>query len=247
MLPRLTFPRARLALLAFLGFAALLRAGPVRFEFAVPPSAHIANPFARELWAEIITPSGRTHLLPVFYVGQQVYAVHARPDEVGTYRLGNILESSRGQTPTPIATTPRSESIFENKTRLRLPPIHLDSRLSTGFARADGRAFMPFGANVAWSPDADVVRYYRETFAAFAAANLNWMRVWMAHWGRTNLDWVLPEEGAVVPPGGIDPTVAARWDDLLAAAEEHGVYLQIVLQHHGQFSTTVNPNWADNP
>ncbi len=247
MLPRLTTLRARLALLVFLGFAALLRAGPVRFEFAVPPSPQITNPFARELWAEIIAPSGRTHLLPVFYVGQQVYAVHARPDEIGTYRLGNILESSRGQTAAPIAATPRSEVAFENKTRLRLPSVHVDPRLITGFARADGRAFLPIGANVAWSHAPDVVGYYRETFAAFAAANLNWMRVWMAHWGRTNLDWVNAGDGAAVPPGGIDPAVAARWDALLAAAEEHGVYVQLVLQHHGQFSTTVNPNWTDNP
>lgn len=239
--------RPLLVLFALLSLAGVLRAGPVRFEFAVPSSPQIANPFARELWAEIITPSGRTHLLPVFYVGQQVYAVHARPDEVGTYRLGNILESSRGQPATPIATTPRSESTFENKTRLRLPPVHVDVRLATGFARADGRAFLPIGANIAWSHAPDVVGYYRETFAAFAAANLNWMRVWMAHWGRTNLDWINPADGATVPPGGIDPTVATRWDALLAAAEEHGVYLQLVLQHHGQFSTTVNPNWADHP
>lgn len=239
--------RPRLVLFALLLLAGVLRGGPVRFEFAVPPSAQIANPFARELWAEIITPTGRTYLVPAFYVGQQVYAIHARPDEIGTYRLGSILESTRGQPATPIATAPRSDSTFENKTRLRLPPVHVDPRQTTGFARADGRAFLPIGANVAWAQSPDVVGYYRETFAAFAAANLNWMRVWMAHWGRTNLDWVNAEDGAAIPPGGIDPTVAARWDALLAAAEEHGVYVQLVLQHHGQFSTTVNPNWADHP
>lgn len=247
MLPRLLSLRARLALFAFVGFVSLLRADPVRFEFTVPAKPEIANPFARELWAEVVTPSGRTLLLPAFYVGQHVYAVHARPDEIGPYRLGSILESSRGQPAAPIATAPHSDSLIENKTRLRLPPVGIDPRRPGGFSRADGRPFMPFGANVAWATSPDVVAYYRETLAAFAAANLNWMRVWMAHWGRTNLDWVRPEDGATVPPGGIDPAVAARWDALLAAAEEHGVYLQIALQHHGQFSTTVNPNWADNP
>lgn len=244
---RLLLRRSLLALIFVVSLAGLLRGGPIRFEFTVPPVAEIANPFARELWAEVTTPSGRTLLLPAFYVGQQAYAVHARPDEIGTYRLGNILESSRGRPATPLATAPRSASTFENKTRLRLPPIRLDPNFTTGFARADGRLFLPFGANVAWAQGPDVVGYYRETFAAFAAANLNWMRVWMCHWGRTNLDWVIPEEGAAVPPGGIAPAVAARWDQLLADAEQHGVYLQIVLQHHGQFSTTVNPNWADHP
>lgn len=239
--------RSLLARLACLASAALLHAAPVRFEFAVPAAAPIANPFARELWAEVVTPSGHTLLLPAFYVGQQVYAVHARPDEVGTYRLGNILDSSRGQPAAPIATAPHSASTFENKAPLRLPPIGLDPRHPGGFARADGRAFVPFGANVAWAHAPDVVADYRSTFAAFAAANLNWMRIWMVHWGRTNLDWVSPEDGAPVPPGGISPIVAARWDVLLATAEERGVYLQIALQHHGQFSTTVNANWADNP
>ncbi|MBI2512260.1 MAG: DUF5060 domain-containing protein [Opitutae bacterium] len=237
----------RPALFVTLCLCSLLRAAPVRFEFTVPPTAAIANPFARELWAEVVTPSGRTLLLPAFYVGRQIYAVHARPDEVGAYRLGHILESSRGQPATPLATAPHSDSTVENKTRPRLPPVGLDPRRPGGFARADGRAFVPFGANVAWAIDPDIVDYYRSTIAAFATANLNWMRVWMVHWGGTNLDWIRPEDGAPVPPGGISPIVAARWDDLLAAAEEHGVYLQLVLQHHGQFSTTVNPNWADNP
>lgn len=244
---RLLPARWRLVSLAFLGACALLHAGPVRFEFTVPPAAAIAHPFARELWAEVVTPAGRTLLLPAFYVEPQVYAVHARPDEIGAYHIGRILETTRGQPATPVAATPRSATRVENQTRLRLPPIGLDPLRPGGFARADGRAFVPFGANVAWAPTPDVLGYYRATFAAFAAANLNWMRVWMVHWGRTNLDWVRPEDGAPVRPGGIDPAVAARWDALLAAAEEHGVYLQIALQHHGQFSTTVNPSWADNP
>lgn len=247
MMLRLHSLRGRLALVASLFLFAVLQAAPIRFEFAVPPTPQIANPFARELWAEVTTPSQRTLLLPAFYVGQQVYAVHVRPEEVGTYHLANVLESSRGRPAAPIATAPHSATAVENKTRSRLPPISIDPRRPGGFVRSDGRAFLPVGANVAWSHAPDPVGYYRSTLAAFASANLNWMRVWMAHWGRMNLDWVRPEDGAPVPPGGISAEVAARWDELLAAAEEQGVYLQIVLQHHGQFSTTVNPNWTDNP
>lgn len=240
--------RARLAaaLLSFL-LRTVSTAAPVRFEFTVAPAPTIANPFARELWAEVTPPDGRSILLPAFYVGQQVYAVHARPDQRGTYTLGRILESTRGQPAAPIAAAPHSASTFENPSHLRLPPVGIDPRHPDAFARADGHAFIPFGANVAWAHEPDVVAFYRASLDAFAANHLNWMRVWMVHWGRTNLDWVRPEDGAAVPPGGIDPAVAARWDALLAAAEEHGVYLQIVLQHHGQYSTTVNPSWADNP
>jgi hypothetical protein len=48
-------------------------------------------------------------------------------------------------------------------------------------------------------------------------------------------------------PGSLNEDVAERWDRLLAAAEESGVYVQIVLQHHGQFTTVNNSNWAENP
>jgi len=239
-------PRRLFSFLACCLLAAALHGAPIRFEFLVPPS-EVKNPFAREIWAEVTTPSGQKLTLPAFYVGRQIYAVHARPDEIGTYRLGEVLESTRGQPATAIATGPHSDSSYENKTRLRLPPVGIDARRPGGFARADGRPFVPFGANVAWAAAPDPVAYYRDTIAAFAAANLNWMRVWMVHWSRTNLDWRMPDEGVPIPPGGIDLAAAERWDALLAAAEERGVYLQIVFQHHGQYSSSVNSSWNENP
>ncbi len=91
--------------------------------------------------------------------------------------------------------------------------------------------------NVAWG---DVV----PIITKLGASGANWARVWMCHWGGTNLDWVMDKK---TEPGVLDLTVAKRWDEIVQAAEKSGVYLQIVLQHHGQYSTRVNPNWADNP
>lgn len=245
--PPLTPHRWLASLATFLLGVVTLAAGPIRFEFAVPADPTIANPFAREIWAEVTTPSGQKLTLPAFYVGRQIYAVHARPDELGTYRLGTVLESTRGKSPAAIATSPHSDSSYENKSRLRLPPVGLDARHPGSFARADGHAFVPIGANLAWPTSPDAVASYRDNLAAFAGANLNWMRVWMVHWGRTNLDWRMPDEGAPIPLGGIDLAAAERWDAILAAAEERGVYLQIVFQHHGQYSSTVNSSWNENP
>lgn len=252
-MPRVYSLRSLGVALAGLLAATALTAGPIEFTFTAPPAPEIKNPFARELWAEVTTPSARTLLLPAFYAGDQVYAVRARPDELGAFTLGRILESSRGQPPAPVAATPRSPISVENKTRSRLPAIAVDATSAFGFRRADGRAFFPLGTNLAWARG-DVVPYYRSAFTAFAAQNLNWMRVWMAHWGQLNLDWpASPPAGSAAPaaprppPGYLDAATAARWDELLAAAEEKGVYIQLVLQHHGQFSTTVNPNWADHP
>ena len=41
--------------------------------------------------------------------------------------------------------------------------------------------------------------------------------------------------------------VAQKWDAIVAAAEQAGIHFQMTLQHHGQYSTTVDSNWAQNP
>ena len=77
------------------------------------------------------------------------------------------------------------------------------------------------------------------------AAHENWSRVWMDHWDGKNLDW--PPYGATLPPGQLNLTVAQKWDAIVAAAEEAGIHFQMTLQHHGQYSTMVDANWAENP
>ena len=41
--------------------------------------------------------------------------------------------------------------------------------------------------------------------------------------------------------------VARKWDEIIASADRHHVWVQIALQHHGQYSLQVNPNWNENP
>ncbi len=239
---------ALLRLLFLLGVLALpATAAPVEFRFIPPAAPAVKNPFARELWAEVTTPSGRTLALPAFYLGDRTFAVRARPDEAGTYRLGAIAETTGGRRQDGLAVQPASPRQIDvtPAARTRLPAISRDPADAHGFQRSDGRRYFPVGANLAW-PEGDCVPYYRGALAAFAKNDLNWMRVWMVHWGGLNLDWS-PETAASPRPGGLDPAVAQRWDDLLAAAEENGVYLQVVFQHHGQFTTGANSNWIYNP
>ena len=69
----------------------------------------------------------------------------------------------------------------------------------------------------------------------------------MVHWGHMNLDWLNDSNAPQIVPGRIDATVAQNWDALVDMAEANGVYLQIVLQYHGQYSTETNSNWDENP
>jgi hypothetical protein len=91
------------------------------------------------------------------------------------------------------------------------------------------------------------VSFYKKAFEAFSRNGLNWTRVWMAHWSGQNLDWLPKEMGLSPRNGTLDLRVAERWDKIVSTAETRGVYLQIVLQHHGQYSSKANPNWNENP
>ncbi|HXQ80621.1 MAG TPA: hypothetical protein VN775_04860 [Opitutaceae bacterium] len=222
---------------------------PVEFEFVAPENAMVDNRYARELWAEITTPSGQKLTLPAYYADGGLFAVRARPDEIGTYRFGSVSETTMGIHETGLVVSLVSPAEVQNTARTRLPAILRDPKNPRQLARSDGHPFVPLGANLAWAPDdqPDRLNYYLGALPAFAHANLNWMRVWMAHWSGLNLDWLPKDMGPSPKPGFFEERVAETWDQLLAAAEENGVYVQVVLQHHGQFNTTNDSNWAENP
>lgn len=236
-----------LTVVAMMGAVVCAASGPVTFEFKPPSLPGVRNPYARELWAEVTTPSGRTLVLPAYYSGHDSFIVHARPDEIGGYRFGRVAESTAGRKREDLTVELLTLGLFENTHKLRLPAVGRDPDHPGGFRRADGHAFYPAGANLAWSNHGPPAAFYQQAIPAFARANLNWMRIWMAHWDGLNLDWLPADMGASPPPGGIDGRVAENWDHIIGAAQANGVYVQMVLQHHGQYSTTVNSNWADNP
>jgi hypothetical protein len=241
-------PSTRSLLLAVM-LVAHAAAGPVEFDFIVPNLASAKNPYTREIFAEVTSPSGQKFTLPAYYADMGLYAVRARPDEVGTYHFGTVSETTLGIHRTDIVVTLATPADIQVTAKTRLPSVLIDPKNSRRFIRSDGLPYVPVGANLAWAPDGapDTVGYYLKAFPAFARANLNWMRVWMAHWDGLNLDWLPPSLGPSPRSGALDEEVAARWDRLLASAEENGVYVQVVLQHHGQYTTANNSNWPENP
>jgi hypothetical protein len=175
--------------------------------------------------------------------------VRARPDEIGSYRFGAVSETTLGIRKTDVVVSLLSPATVQNTARTRLPAIQVDPKDPRRLSRTDGLPYLPVGANLAWAPDGttDRVGYYEKAFPAFAKANLNWMRIWMAHWDGLNLDWLPADMGPSPKAGVMSADVAANWDRILAAAEENGVYVQLVLQHHGQYTTADDSNWAENP
>jgi hypothetical protein len=216
---------------------------PVTFQFTLPENTR--NPFERDLWADVVVPSGQTLCLPVYFAGDGQFAVRARADEKGGYALGKITERN-GNESVELTATVSGRAAREVRVVQTRPLVRRDAGDSARFVLSDGREYTPVGANLAWAPGGQL-SFYRKAFAEFGKQGLNWTRVWMCHWGGLNLDWLPERMGKSPPPGILDLRVANAWDRVLAQAEEHGVYVQMVLQHHGQYTTGANPNWAQNP
>ncbi len=217
--------------------------GPAEFTFQLPKGDR--HPYAREVWAEIILPSQKMVRLPVYFAGGDRYAVRARASAAGAYRLDRVIEVIDGK---PVTHEPQlvSGNPVVVTTPQTLPSVRRGAGRPARLAHPDGTTYVPVGTNLAWAAERGAA-YYERVMPRYAGEGLNWMRVWMAHWSGLNLDWLPEDMGASPPPGILDQRVAAEWDRLVAAAEQHGVYLQLVLQHHGQYSSRVNPNWDENP
>ncbi len=225
-------------------FTTAVSAAPVELRFTVPSTD--AAPFARELWADVTRPGGDVARLPAFFIGEGEYAVRAHPGDVGDYTLAGVLETT-GVGIHALDTSIATRGAFHVDSPAALPAIGIDPEDSRRFRDSTGAAYVPIGANLPWTLGPDAVGYFRKRFEEFEAAGLNWTRIWMCHWGGLNLDWLRGDDTIQPAPGTIDAAVAARWDAIVELAEAHGIRVQMVLQHHGQYSTGVNPNWNTNP
>ncbi len=210
-------------------------------EFAFEISSKAGNPYTREIWAQVVTPGNTVVRVPVFYDGNSDWRVRVQASEPGVYRLERVTETIENRSATPTIRLKSGETVKVSQAS-PIKFIQVDPKDVQRFIFSDGRIYYPFGINLAWGDGA----FYERAFNKFKTSGLNWTRIWMAHWSGLNLDWPGPKAKAL-EPGAYDLQTANRWDSIVARAEENGVFIQLVLQHHGQYSTTVNPNWPENP
>ena len=112
----------------------------------------------------------------------------------------------------------------------------------------NGRFYMPMGENVGWAGWAGTYDY-DIWMGNMAEAGENWMRVWCTHFYNGQLlEWDESHQtGWYHGVGRYSQQGAWKWDYLVDLAEKTGIYIQMVTQHHGQFSQSTNPNWDENP
>nr|CAA9245144.1 GH5 / GH5_7 [uncultured Armatimonadetes bacterium] len=211
---------------------------PIGVRFELPDVT--GNPFdyrVNDVRVTFRRPDGKTTRVPAFFDGGAVWRARYTPPLPGGYALAGVTRN--GQTVQPRAVERRA---FTAGGRPGSGFVRRDPKNAAGFRFDNGDPYYPLGHNAAWksgdTPDIP------ELFAKMGAAGENWSRVWMNHWDNKNLDWV---QGARNEPGVYSLEVARRWDSIVDAAARHGIYFQMVLQHHGQYTTRTNPNWDDNP
>lgn len=206
------------------------------------------NPFdftENNVMATLVTPDGEIEL-PAFYDGDDTWRVRHSPTTKGTHRIKRVtLNDERIDVGdlTLEASAPTTSADKPDHGFLRLD----DSKQH--FVFDDGTPYYPVGYNLAWRHMGDPpMPKLTVSLERMGDARVNWTRLWMNHWDSKNLDWIEQRDLYDQPPiGELNLEIARKWDEILAAAEANGVYMQIALQHHGQYSSEVNPNWEINP
>jgi len=229
--------------LILLGCASLLvNAAPptgrgvgARVEFAFELPGLPGNPYdftVNDVQATFGASDGRALTRPAFFDGGTTWRARIAPDMVGDWRLAKVTVNGadRGLTAGPL----RVDALTDPG----LVRLAADGR---GFVFDDGTPYYPLGCNVGWGNRDHDVPYY---LTKQGEAGTNWSRIWMTHFDSRNLEWTWDDQP---PLGQLSLKAAQRWDAILTAAEAQGIRLQIVLQHHGQYSTRTNPNWHQNP
>ncbi|MFO7820864.1 MAG: cellulase family glycosylhydrolase [Lentisphaeria bacterium] len=121
-----------------------------------------------------------------------------------------------------------------------------------------GKAFRGIGLNIRTPTDTRYIKLapfsqwqdegigvYRRMFPKLAAAGVNTVEVWMSSWWLA-LEWINDAPG-FHGVGYYNQYRAWVLDELLRLAEDNGIYLIMVLNNHGKFSTFCDREWARNP
>ena len=173
------------------------------------------------------------------------WMVRFTPDAPGTWHWRWVARLPEGEAASPwraVAVAPPS------------PERHGFLRVSSEDPRYlrfdDGAPYFAVGENVSWY-DGRGTYAYDDWFAKLAAQGANFARVWMPSWA-FGLEWIVRDGGGAVASsslGNYHDRLDRAWqlDQVIEAAERHGIQIVLCLQNHGAFSLAYNSEWNDNP
>jgi hypothetical protein len=214
------------------------------FETEFSVNLPFKDPFdSEDIRVDAIIRSGNSgsQTVPCFYDGNEIWKLRYTPSHVGEYTY-EIIGHTRNQLET-VLTGNFTVVSHESSGFVRISP---DS--PRYFVFENGESYFPLGENLGWvsgnnGPSLAVWTGYLDECRE---AGINWIRIWMCSWGRTELVWKANGRYYF----GLEKYSlenARMIDGIFRAAEERGIYIQWVINHHGQYSSSTNPIWNENP
>ncbi|MFI5188644.1 MAG: DUF5060 domain-containing protein, partial [Chitinophagales bacterium] len=223
-----------------------------KFELDINLTAGYTNPYDYDdinVQCIFSAPGGRQDTVDGFFIqnyilnadgsltlsGAGTFKVRYAPNETGNWSYIISCTNTSGST-TQSAQTFQCVSSSANG---------FIRKNTTNYLNFDnGQQYIPIGENMGWQ-DNNVVTDYTNWLTKLANNNGNFIRVWMASWAFA-LEWKNGSNGF----SGLKKykqTSAYYLDWLLDYCKQKDIYIMLSLNNHGQVSTTVNPEWTDNP
>ncbi len=255
------------------GFAPAMPCVGEMVEFSFALTGLYASPFDLRQFAveaAVVNPAGDTVQVPGFYIEDFVY----RPAEVkgGLMPYGEPGFRVR-YTPRHKGKHTVTITIKHGEQSQNLPSTSLTVSAAApdyqGFIRLDanhplflefesGKPLHGIGINARATYDTryqdmmpfslwqdEGLEQYRRLFETYAANGINVVEVWLCSWWLA-LEWIndAPGNHGV---GHINQHRAWLLDQLMQMAEQHGIYVMLVLNNHGKFSQWCDAEWDRNP
>lgn len=228
-----------------------------KFEVGVDLSAQYDNPYDYDqvrLSAILTSPSGQKRTIDGFFmwdlsINQQngslstnsnegEFRFRFAPDEVGTWTYEVQLSDNNGTASYP----PQTFQCLASTQPVNKGYIRSNQ---TNFLNFDnGDQYIAIGENICWQNN-NAFLDYRNWLNKLKEQGGNFFRLWHAHWG-LSLEWRAGQNQfqGLRQYKEINSTYQ---DWLFDYCNQNGIYVMVALQHHGQVSTQVNPNWSESP
>ncbi|MFW7379646.1 MAG: DUF5060 domain-containing protein [Oligoflexus sp.] len=216
------------------------------FERTIHFDALYHNPYdGKEIAvrAKFVSPSKKTYDVSGFLesgdvtlseaVENPIWKLRFTPRETGLWSYHFELQN-------PVGTVKSKTYRFKVNPSKEPGFLQVDPDDRNYFSFESGQFYYPIGQNLGW----DSLENYEAYFKQMAENGQNWARIWMSHWS-FGLEW--KPMGHYRGLGNYNLRNAARLDQLFTLAKRHGIYLQLVFDFHGAFSSHVNPEWHNNP
>lgn len=213
------------------------------FETSFPVSLSYQNPFDASdirVDAEIRRERDEPFLVPCFFDGKE-WKLRYTPSQTGSYTF-------RIHAKTAQRSLEAASGTFQAADGDRRGFIRVSQKNKRHFVFDNGDSYFALGQNLGWVNWNNVPGLIRWTgyLDECAEAGMNWIRIWMCSWGMTELTWT-PWNNRYHGYRQYDMVIAQEIDGIFREAEKRGIYIQWVINHHGQYSKQTNPIWNENP